>query len=82
MSEYKYDSGLECSNCGSIKTHVINTRINSSGNIIRRRECKYCGKRFSTVEYRISDVDESAVSKAYEFYRINMGVVKCINQNQ
>jgi transcriptional repressor NrdR len=38
--------------CGSASTHVIDTvrEPNPNGGIRRRRECKACGKRFSTVE--------------------------------
>jgi transcriptional repressor NrdR len=36
--------------CGSASTHVIDTVREPNGGIRRRRECKACGKRFSTVE--------------------------------
>ncbi len=41
---------MKCPSCGSASTHVIDTVREPSGGIRRRRECKECGKRFSTVE--------------------------------
>ena len=41
---------MKCPACGSESTHVIDTAREPTGNIRRRRECKACGKRFSTME--------------------------------
>jgi len=41
---------MKCPACGSGSTHVVDTLREPSGGIRRRRECKACGKRFSTVE--------------------------------
>jgi transcriptional repressor NrdR len=41
---------MKCPACGSGSTHVIDTVREPNGGIRRRRECKTCGKRFSTVE--------------------------------
>jgi transcriptional repressor NrdR len=41
---------MKCPSCGSTSTHVIDTVREPNGGIRRRRECKECGKRFSTVE--------------------------------
>lgn len=41
---------MKCPACGSSETHVIDTVREPSGGIRRRRTCKQCGKRFSTVE--------------------------------
>lgn len=41
---------MKCPACGSGSTHVIDTMREPAGGIRRRRECKSCGKRFSTVE--------------------------------
>jgi len=43
---------LKCPYCESDRTRVIDTTHTSSG-IRRRRECKDCGQRFSTVERAI-----------------------------
>ncbi len=41
---------MRCPHCNSMETRVIDTRHDSSGNIRRRRECKDCERRFSTIE--------------------------------
>lgn len=41
---------MKCPTCGSSSTHVIDTIREPTGGIRRRRECKNCNKRFSTVE--------------------------------
>lgn len=41
--------GLVCRQCGCRDFRVIYTRNDPSG-IIRRRECRHCGKRVTTVE--------------------------------
>jgi transcriptional repressor NrdR len=41
---------MKCPVCGSNETQVIDTVRESSGGIRRRRSCKECHKRFTTVE--------------------------------
>ncbi len=41
--------GLVCPNCGSRHFYVIYTRPRA-GKIVRRKECRYCGRRVTTVE--------------------------------
>jgi transcriptional repressor NrdR len=41
---------MKCPVCGSNETQVIDTVRESSGGIRRRRSCKECQKRFTTVE--------------------------------
>ena len=41
---------MKCPFCGSSDTHVVDTVREPSGGIRRRRSCKKCEKRFSTVE--------------------------------
>jgi transcriptional repressor NrdR len=41
---------MKCPVCGSNETHVIDTVRESAGGIRRRRSCKECQKRFTTVE--------------------------------
>jgi transcriptional repressor NrdR len=43
---------MRCPYCDSARTRVIDTTRNSRG-VRRRRECKACGRRFSTVERAI-----------------------------
>ena len=42
--------GLECRYCGCRHFYVVYTRRASGGKLIRRRECRNCGKRMTTVE--------------------------------
>lgn len=37
--------GLRCPGCGSSQWRVIYTRWATGDKIMRRRECKHCGKR-------------------------------------
>ncbi|MFP4343174.1 MAG: transcriptional regulator NrdR [Anaerolineales bacterium] len=41
---------MKCPYCDSFKTRVVDTRRDSQGNMRRRRECKSCEERFSTIE--------------------------------
>jgi len=45
--------GLECRKCGCRHFHVIYTRRGSGGKLIRRRECRHCGKRLTTWEKEV-----------------------------
>ena len=42
--------GLECRRCGCRHFYVIYTRRGYGGELVRRRECRNCGKRMTTVE--------------------------------
>lgn len=42
--------GIECPNCGCHHFRTIQTRAHAAG-IYRRRECRYCGRRLSTIEH-------------------------------
>ena len=42
--------GLECRHCGCKHFRVIYTRPTWGGRIMRRRECRNCGKRLTTWE--------------------------------
>jgi hypothetical protein len=42
--------GLECPRCGGRWFEVVYTRPVSGNRIQRRRECKHCGRRMTTVE--------------------------------
>jgi transcriptional repressor NrdR len=44
---------MKCPHCHSTDTRVIDTRHDAQGNVRRRRECKKCDKRFSTLERTI-----------------------------
>jgi hypothetical protein len=42
--------GLVCRQCGCKHFRVIYTRPAWGGRLVRRRECRHCGKRFTTWE--------------------------------
>ena len=42
--------GLECPGCGCRHFHVLYTRAAIGGRILRRRECRHCGRRLTTYE--------------------------------
>jgi len=42
--------GLECRYCGCRHFFVVYTRPTHDGRIMRRRECRHCGKRMTTWE--------------------------------
>jgi transcriptional regulator NrdR family protein len=42
--------GLVCQRCGCGHFRVIYTRPTRGGRIIRRRECRHCGRRVLTAE--------------------------------
>jgi transcriptional regulator NrdR family protein len=44
--------GLTCPCCGGTDWRVVYTRGLARGAIRRRRECKQCGKRVTTIEKR------------------------------
>ncbi len=51
MSEKKKeDHGLCCRHCGCGHFRVIYTRPTWGNRIMRRRECRHCGKRMTTWE--------------------------------
>jgi len=39
--------GLECRHCGCRHFRIIHVRSLKDGRIMRRRECRYCGKQVS-----------------------------------
>ena len=43
-------AGLECAGCGCRHFRVVYTRPGRQGSIRRRRECRHCGRRLTTVE--------------------------------
>jgi DNA-directed RNA polymerase subunit RPC12/RpoP len=49
-SREKNRRGLECRYCGCKHFRVIYTRPTWGGRIMRRRQCRHCGKRMTTWE--------------------------------
>jgi len=46
----KDDRGLECRSCGCKHFRVVYTRPYRGGSVVRRRECRHCGRRITTRE--------------------------------
>lgn len=42
--------GLECRRCGCGHFFVLYTRPSLGGRIVRRRQCRHCGRRMTTTE--------------------------------
>ena len=42
-----------CRKCGCAHSHVRNTKVRGGGRVVRYRECRYCGHRFTTEETAI-----------------------------
>lgn len=43
---------MKCPSCGNLDSKVVDSRyVPESDSIRRRRECTYCGQRFTTYEY-------------------------------
>ena len=45
--------GLRCRKCSSQRFRVVYTRSAWGGRVVRRRECRKCGKRITTWERAI-----------------------------
>lgn len=45
--------GLECPTCGCRELRVVYTRRALGGRLVRRRECRHCGRRITTSEHPI-----------------------------
>ena len=43
--------GLECPQCGCGHFRVLYTRRALGGRLLRRRQCRYCGRRITTHEH-------------------------------
>jgi hypothetical protein len=52
--------GLECRRCGCRHFEVVYTRPCPGGRILRRRECRHCGKRITTWEREIGGAVQAA----------------------
>ena len=69
---------MKCPSCGSSSTHVIDTVREPNDGIRRRRQCKSCEKRFSTVERIVETmplvVKRGGRREAFDRDKILMGV--------
>lgn len=53
---------MQCPFCSSQEIEVVETRDAANNSLRRRRECKACGKRFTTYEY-VEDTQLTVVKK-------------------
>ena len=49
-SQRQDNRGIRCPTCGCGHFRVIYTRRALGGRLIRRRECRHCGRRLTTTE--------------------------------
>ena len=42
--------GLQCPGCGCRHHYTLYTRAAPGGRVLRRRECRHCGRRMTTLE--------------------------------
>ncbi|HSV29636.1 MAG TPA: hypothetical protein VLL76_08750 [Candidatus Omnitrophota bacterium] len=49
-TDTRQDRGLSCPACGCRHFFVIYTRRALGGRLMRRRECRHCGRRITTCE--------------------------------
>lgn len=52
VSETTDEKGIECPSCGCRHFYVIYTRRRDD-KIVRRKECRHCGRRVTTSERRV-----------------------------
>lgn len=45
--------GLRCPKCGCAHWRVVYTRARAGGRLVRRRECRNCGRRITTTERQV-----------------------------
>ena len=48
---------MKCPKCDN-KTEVIDSRLSKHNRVRRRRKCKKCGHRFTTLEINIEDIEK------------------------
>ena len=53
-------AGLACRNCGCRHWLVVYTRPGPMGSIRRRRQCRHCGLRVTTIEREADDGNPGA----------------------
>ena len=47
---------MDCIKCGSYQVKVLDTRAKGKRQIYRRRQCLTCGKRWTTIELPVGDL--------------------------
>ena len=58
---------MKCPNCGSAKSRTVDSRLNATSVIRRRRlECRDCGQRYTTYEVREQELPHQLMGKIRE----------------
>lgn len=53
------DRGILCPKCGCGHFRVIYTRKAARGRLVRRRECRHCGRRVTTTEQLLGHTEST-----------------------
>jgi len=72
---------MKCMFCGDLESKVIDSRLSSDGNSIRRRrECLKCGKRFTTYEVventPILVIKNDGTREPFDANKVKKGIIK------
>ena len=72
---------MKCMFCGDLDSKVIDSRLSSDGNSIRRRrECLKCGKRFTTYEVventPILVIKNDGTREPFDANKVKKGIIK------
>lgn len=68
------ENGIVCS-CGSTGWNVLHTE-KRRGHILRRRECRVCRQRTTTIEKRVGDAPPSLTATCSDLLQISMGQIQ------
>lgn len=71
---------MKCPKCGSMETKVVDSRTIDNGVAIRRRrECEFCGNRFTTFEKRelteISVIKKDGTKEIYDRQKLKKSIL-------
>ncbi len=72
---------MKCMYCGFLESKVIDSRLSSDGNSIRRRrECLKCGKRFTTYEVvehtPVLVIKNDGTREPFDVNKIKNGIIR------
>jgi protein-arginine kinase activator protein McsA len=62
-----------CEKCGERKAHVVETRARVGGGVRRRKLCKLCGHKFSTIE--LSVLEYEAMFKSHTILKTVLSAI-------
>ena len=59
---------MKCPKCGRLNGHALYSKTKENGHTQRRRVCRNCGERWTTIEIPVAEVKKWAIGAA-EFVR-------------